>query len=201
VADSTVYVGSDREEIDLLIRIGSLILVGEAKCQLFPASAIETSRYRERLREGAEQASRKAEAVRQNVSDVFIALDFDNDSDITVVPFVLSNTPIGSGFPIDGVAVCDLLYFGTLLRDGGLRTMAILNRDGVQDQGIFNEYYKNQTEAEKRIPELLIDQPVVKVFKKMVKKRARPMPILFNRVKIAEVYYAVSTDPSSFDLV
>ena len=38
VATDTVYVGPDREEIDLLIRIGRLLLVGEAKCSFSPPS-------------------------------------------------------------------------------------------------------------------------------------------------------------------
>jgi hypothetical protein len=63
VAPGRVLVGPNREEIDLLIRIGQLLLVGEAKCQLFPADAIERYRFHERLRQGAAQARRKAATV------------------------------------------------------------------------------------------------------------------------------------------
>jgi hypothetical protein len=200
VAPGRVLVGPHREEIDLLIRIGQLVLVGEAKCQLFPVDDIEKYRFQERLREGAAQAKRKAEAVRNYPDDVQTAIGPYDTQKIQVVPFVLSNCVWGSGYSVDGVGVADLLYLGTLFRDGGLRTMVVMRRAQEEVSGSFIRYYTNQAEAERRIPDLLIRQPVVQVFEKLTQKRSRPMPVALDGTKIIVEYYSVSTDSNQFDV-
>ncbi len=200
VARGRVLAGPDREEIDLLVRIGQLLLVGELKCQFFPADAIERHRFCERLRQGAAQAKRKAEVVRSYPEDVQAAIGLCDTEKIRVIPLVLSNCVWGSGYPVDDVAVADLLYLRTLFRDGGLRTMVVMKGSHEEDPGSFIRYYNDQAEAERRIPDLLLRQPVVQVFEGLVQKRGRPMPIALNGTEIIEEYYTVSTDSRPLDL-
>jgi len=199
VAPDTVYVGSTREEIDLLIRIGKLLLVGEAKCQLFPVEPLEHYRFHDRLGEGAAQALRKATAVRASLADLPANVGLSGGDDIAVVPFVLSNHVLGSGYPIDGVPVVDLLYLSTLLQNGYLRTMVVMGRKGEEDPGTAVRLYTDQADAERRIPQLLSDQIVTKVFEPMTKRRIRPMPIEAEGVQIFEEYFAVSLETSPLD--
>jgi hypothetical protein len=151
VASDPVFAGPNREEVDLLVRIGNVLLVGEAKCQLYPVDEIEGYRFQQRLREGAQQAIRKADAVRAYPTDVRTAVGLSDAGNLRVLPFVLSNSVLYSGYPVDGVPVVDLPYLGTLLRGGGLRTMVVMDRLGEEDPGVFREYYLDQAEAEARL--------------------------------------------------
>lgn len=199
VAPEPVFVGPSREEVDLLVRIGKVLLVGEAKCQLFPVDEIERYRFQQRLLEGAQQAIRKSDAVRSHPADVRAAVGMNDLENLLVLPFVLSNSILYSGYPVDNVAVVDLSYLGTLLRDGGLRTMVVMNREGEKDPGTFREYYSNQADAETRLPDLLMHQPVVEIFAGLVEERIRPMPISAGETEIFEQYYASSTGDNPFD--
>jgi hypothetical protein len=176
-----------------------VLLVGEAKCQVSPADAIERYRFQQRLREGAEQAVRKADAVRVYPTDVQAAVGLNGADNLVVLPFVLSNSILYSGYPVDGVPVVDLLYLGTLLRDGGLRTMVVVGRRGEEDPGNFREYYVSQADAEARLTDLLMRQPVVEILGSLVQGRLRPMPISAQGTEIFEWYYSVSTEDSPFD--
>jgi hypothetical protein len=202
VAPRPLFVGPDKEEIDLLIRIGKVILVGEAKCQLYPVDAIEEYRFRERLREGAGQAVRKSEAVKAYPADVGEAIGLAASEGMTVLPFVLSNSVLHSGYPIDGVPVVDMTYLGTLLRDGGLRTLVVTRRGDETDPGVFRRYYETQAEAEANLPDLLMRQPVVEIFEGLVRQRIRPMPISADGIEIYEEYFSVSAggEPVDWDL-
>jgi hypothetical protein len=51
------------EQIDLLIQIGNLLVVGEVKCLLFPSEPRERYNYMSKLRGAAEQAWRKAQRL------------------------------------------------------------------------------------------------------------------------------------------
>ncbi|HEY8696247.1 MAG TPA: hypothetical protein VIM02_01410 [Rhizomicrobium sp.] len=191
--------GPEGEEIDLLIRVGSLILVGEAKCQLFPVDPLEEFRYRARLVEAAEQANRKAETLQANSKFVRETFGLSQHVEFRVVPFALSNLLVGSGFPINGVAVTDLLFMQRLLGEGQLRKFAQMSRDGIADAGYVVDYYKNQEDAEIRIPQLLLDQPVVNDVLTQMRTRIRPTPIS-PTVRIGVTYFSASNDPDPLDL-
>jgi hypothetical protein len=201
VAPNPVFVGPDREEVDLLVRIGRLLLVGEAKCQLFPAEPLEAYRFRERLKEGAVQATRKVVAVQSSLAELQSIVGLPSLEGISVIPFVLSNHILGSGYPIHGVPIVDLLYLGTLLQQGYFRTMVIMGREGAEDPGNLVRFYTDQADAERRIPKLLVEQPVVRIFEPLIKRRIRPIPIDLGGAEIFSEYYAVSLEvnPVDFD--
>ena len=119
--------------------------------------------------------------------------------DVSVLPFVLSNHLLGSGYPIDGVPVADLLYLSTLLRQGYFRTMVVAGRRGEEDPGNLVRFYVDQADAERCIPQLLSDQPTVRVHEPFVSKRIRPVPIDPEGGKVFDEYYAVSLEPDPFD--
>jgi len=199
VAPDPMFIGPDREEIDLLIRIGRLLLVGEAKCQLFPAEPLQEYRFRERLKDGARQATRKAAALQTSLTEMQSTVGLPEVEGVAVIPFVLSNHILGSGYPIDGIPVVDLLYLGTLLQQGYLRTMVITGRKGEEDPGNLVRFYSDQADAERRIPKLLVEQPIVNIFEPLLKTRIRPVPVNPDGAEILEEYYAVSLEMNPFD--
>jgi len=199
VAPNPMFVGSNREEIDLLIRIGRLLLVGEAKCQLFPVEPLEVYRFRARLKEGAAQAMRKAAIIQNSFAELQSTFGLSSVDGVSVVPFVLSNHALGSGYPIDGVPVVDLPYLSTMLQQGHFRTMVITGRKGVEHPGNLIRFYSDAADAERPIPRLLVEQPVVRIFEHLIKKRIRPIPIDPDGTEIFVEYYVVSLEMNPFD--
>lgn len=98
-----------KEEIDLIFRIGNVVVVGEAKCIVTTDSPISKFRASDTLKHGAKQAKRKADFVRNNLSDVFDCIDWSYDSSVSydVVPVVINSSKIMVGCHYYGVPVID----------------------------------------------------------------------------------------------
>ncbi|MFM0356471.1 hypothetical protein PQR12_23500 [Paraburkholderia nemoris] len=112
------------EEIDLVVVVGKLVLIGETKCMLQPTDASDIARHRERVIEAARQIQRKADAIRQNRGDFrqqLKALGIECAVDFDLQPLVVLNTPIHTGFAVAGVPVVDehmlRVFFGGELQD------------------------------------------------------------------------------------
>ena len=80
-----------------------------------------------------------------------------------------------------------------------IKTMVVANRDGVEEPGSFVPYYADQKDAEQRLPDLLLRQPVVEVFESMIQRRFRPVLLSFEQRQIIEIYFSVSSDPNPLD--
>ena len=79
--------------------------------------------------------------MRANLDEIAALFGVETLAGATVVPFVLSNCELHSGYPIDGVAVADLTYLDVLLRRGYLRTMVVTSRRGEEDPGNVMVFY------------------------------------------------------------
>nr|BFD44145.1 hypothetical protein FFPRI1PSEUD_56440 [Pseudomonas sp. FFPRI_1] len=101
--------GGQEEEIDVLLRIGRVILVGEAKSIVTTDSPISYYRTLGILKGAAEQAKRKALFFESNIEAVFESLgwSFDAGQEYEFLPVVIGSNKIHSGFPILDVPVVD----------------------------------------------------------------------------------------------
>lgn len=106
---AVITIDGKKEEIDLLVRIGSVILIGELKCIVASDNPRSHFRVREKLEFGALQAKRKSIFVKSNLSLVFqqAGWNFESDKAYKVFPVVVSNNKTLSGFPIREVPVVD----------------------------------------------------------------------------------------------
>ena len=122
--------GSSREEIDALILLHDLLVVGEAKCQTLPATPVDRHNYLGTLQMGAEQAQRKAGWVSRNLDVAPEALGVELESlSGRVQPIVITNHSVGAGLVIQDVPVMDILLLGTKL-DRTYLTLAKFTNDG-----------------------------------------------------------------------
>lgn len=98
-----------QEEIDFLLRIGNVILVGESKSIVTTDSAISHYRTINTLEKAASQVKRKSTFVKNNISDVFDNLGWKYDSNIKYefVECIINSGRINVGFMIGGVPVTD----------------------------------------------------------------------------------------------
>ncbi|MBX2980926.1 MAG: hypothetical protein KF905_16685 [Flavobacteriales bacterium] len=112
--------GLNEEEVDLIVRIGNKLLVGEIKCLNFPTRPEEVFNYERKLVAGADQALRKADRVRARMNTVMALFQkpFDCSRDVEVVPLVLTNVPLGVGQSFKDVPVTDLLILSNYLNSG-----------------------------------------------------------------------------------
>jgi hypothetical protein len=100
-----------REEMDLVLRVGDVVVIGEAKCLLVPTESKQKAIHRNALIDAASQVSRKVAAAkahpdgfRQQLLDQGMTIPDGFD----LIPAVVSNSAIHVGFPIDGVPLVDI---------------------------------------------------------------------------------------------
>ena len=111
----------DPGDIDLIIWFGSTILLGEAKCTLFPARASEFHNYFATLERAGRQISRKAAALKIQTDDFWREVaKTPPPAETRIVPFVLTNLSFGVGMRFSGVPAVDLLILERFLGDGFL---------------------------------------------------------------------------------
>lgn len=152
---------SGGEEIDLLFRIGSRIIVAEVKCLVAPNESIERFNHLSKLEEAARQARRKADWLSSNLQMVEETLGLDvSAADIT--PLVVLNQRIGSGLLIDGVAITDIFLLELFAGDGSYSSGAAMTTGGKAVAS--TTLYNNQEEAEAAITKIFSSPPPLKPF-------------------------------------
>lgn len=118
----------DGEEIDLLVRIGETVIVGEVKCFIAPNEPIERHNYKQKLEDASEQALRKAGWAQVNSTIIAELLQFGGDGRmLNFVPLVIINHRIGSGIEINDVTICDAHFWKLLVSDGKYTSSAVLS--------------------------------------------------------------------------
>ncbi|MFY0670155.1 MAG: hypothetical protein JXQ95_19140 [Alteromonas stellipolaris] len=108
---------NSEEEIDLLFRIGDLIVIGEAKSIVTTDSPISNYRTLETLKHAAKQIKRKMNFIESNLESVFVTLDwnYDDNAKYEFIGCIINSGRMYVGLDIEGVPVCDekilLKYF------------------------------------------------------------------------------------------
>lgn len=149
------------EEIDLLLWVGHTVLVGEAKCIMYPASAYEDHLYYQTLERAGRQIRRKASLLAEHKEDAVARLDRPDGWDagqVKVVPFVLVNSPFGVGLTIEGVPVIDLRILRAYFSPGSMKHFVEVDAQGTQQKGYEETFYSTPSEAEQHVAGYL-DQP------------------------------------------
>lgn len=170
-------VGGIEEEIDLVARVGSTLIVGEVKCSILPTEPMEVYRYfDDRLRTGAAQAARKARFARANF-DAFISqagfTEVGEEAD--VIPLVLTNLALGVGMSFDEVPVVDLLILRRFIDEGAVGHNGYLNQDGEMVVESEERLYASEAEAATALKEYLRNPPQLRQY--IAQLDAVPMPI------------------------
>ena len=140
------------EQIDLLIYLKPLLIVAEVKCWLFPADSVERFRYLNKLKEAANQAKRKANALRgkQNVAWKALGMPPECSVETQVVPLVVTNQAFGVGLNMDGCIVTDAEILKGYLREGAIITGMISGLNRHERVLAKTTYYENEAQAAKR---------------------------------------------------
>ena len=154
------------EQIDLLLQVGRVLLVGEVKCLLFPAEPREWLNYMEKLADAAAQARTKAEAIKSHPEVAARALDVavDKFAPSRVVPLVVVNQGFGTSLEIEGCRVTDARFLDLYLSSGTYAPDVLVGRNGIEHVVGSSSLYHDQNEAASRLEAALSDPPPLRRF-------------------------------------
>lgn len=178
----------ESQEIDLLVRVGDTVLVGEVKCFVAPSEPTDKHNHLANLDKATAQAEVKrawADANREAVA-VALGVGTAQAARLRMVPLVVLNHGFGMGLERYGVTVVDLHYLKILLGGGSYLSGARFERSvGVMYDRVT--LYRSQSEFEAKIDNLLRDPPPLKRFAGRVRWRRIPFATSNRRPFLIEL--------------
>ena len=159
-------------DIDLAVRIGTTLLIGELKCAFFPASAVEVANFLSTLEHAAAQILRKASFVRGNLRRISEQMGGPVDD---VVVAVVSSQPMGVGQLVREVPVVDMTLLSTYLT-GFYRVGVFTDAwTGHQTPGTKVRFYGSPTDAASNLRAYLRAPPQIASVLGWVRYREDPL--------------------------
>ncbi len=150
------------EEIDLLIRIGNVIVLGEAKSIVTTDSPISQYRTIGTLKKAAEQVSRKKKFVEENIHEIFNRLNwtFDEDANYKIEGCIINSSQVYVGVNVEGIPVCDNEILVKYFTDNIVPLMSVSDEhsDGAKHIAWYS-LYENFNELQENIGKYLISPP------------------------------------------
>jgi hypothetical protein len=166
-------------DIDLVIWFGATVLLGEVKCNLFPAAPKELNSYFADLEQAAAQIMRKKSAFEQNTAEFWREHAKQTEPRETqVIPFVLTNLPIGVGHSFKSVPAVDLPILERFLEQGEVAILGAFSGTGSATPVHSVIIYNAQEEAEHVIRDYLKNPPQLHLFKNGLSPRVTRIPPL-----------------------
>ena len=155
----------DEEEIDVLVKLKHVLLVGEAKCIQYPIEPINYHDAWKRLKEGIEQIREKVSFVK-NHPEYFKELG--DYSDKEVIPFVVTNYPLYTGCSYNGIYITNASSFLSYLR--GEHVLTQREFGSMNGMAIPLRYlYTNEDEYSYNFKQFLRNNPQKELFLKYIK--------------------------------
>jgi hypothetical protein len=145
--------GDREEEIDVVLGLNNLVLLGEVKCMQHPTESKELAIHRRMVGEAAKQIARKAAAASKHCEqfrEQLGAAGIDVDSSFSVLPLVILNGAIHAGFAVDGIPVADMYIVRTFLA-GEMADAAVRSAKGLQKLKV-TKLFGNPAEAATNAP-------------------------------------------------
>jgi len=162
---------NDGEEIDLIVVLRDLVILGEAKCIHCSMDPQDYHNAWTRLADGAEQAKKKATFVESHPEL------FEELGDIRgkrVLPIVVTNYPTFVGFEHDGVYVIDSFSFISYLNAGYMTMRELSMTDNPIRQ--IHQFYHNEAEYSANFEKYIQKNPVKEMY--MSKVVVEDIPLL-----------------------
>lgn len=159
----------EKEEIDLIIELKTIIIIAEIKCIKFPFEPRDFHNMLKRLKTAASQIKRKTKFVSENIAD-FTHDIFDISKKI--FPLIITNYPLYSGTILDEVPVVDYFLLEHYVIYGRLNK-SLVAFDGKKmiknDNPDSIIYYKTEEQFSDFLPKFLLDPIPVNEIKPKVK--------------------------------
>lgn len=185
--------GEEFEQIDLIIRLGNTLVIGEAKCSVYPVTPLDYFNYFATLQGATEQAMRKAQFVQKYLSEVIRALNWAplRDEDAQVIPLVVSNNTLGTGMSFNNVPIVDLLILNRYFREGKIERHVLVNRDGSKRVGHEVVFYNNSAEAEVNLLQYLRLPPTIDALANFIGDQITPLTTFEDEKPAGFLYFRI----------
>lgn len=168
----------DREEqIDTVLVIGDLVILGESKCILHPVEAKQIAMHRNTVNDAVLQIKRKALSVEKYLKTFRAQLSqqgVELPEKFRILPAVILNGSIHAGFEVDGVAVVDMYVFDVFF-SGELVDVAIQDTAGNMEHVKKRILYVDADDASKIAPAYFRSPPQMEVLLKGMRNRWVPI--------------------------
>lgn len=154
------------EEIDLLIRIGNVILIGEAKSIVTTDSPISQYRTIEILKKASYQVKRKSKFVQDNLKHIFdyLGWSFNEKNSYNFVECIINSGRMYVGCNIDDIPVCDEKILTKYFRSNIVPYISTLGDDGKKEHHLaWFTLYENFEELQAKIGDYLRRPPQVDI--------------------------------------
>lgn len=167
-------VRDDDEEIDLVLRVGKTVLVGEIKCLVVPSESAERFDHIGKLEDAAQQARRKSAWISERPEILEASLGPVPDQ-LKFQPIIVLNHGVGLGLNLDGVLVTDFHFLNLFLGSPEYLSSSLIAPNGemVPD---WTTLYSSPEEAEERLSEIFQAPPVLEKFIRGVRFRQDQLP-------------------------
>jgi hypothetical protein len=169
--------GKRDEEIDVILVIGELVIVGEAKCMLQPSDAKGVAFHRKHVADAAAQVRRKAASVEANLAqfrDQLAQVGIEVPEKAIVLPLVILNNAVHAGYAVEDVSIADM-YILEVFFSGELLALQMQHPDGTIETLERRVLYTDTADAIAKAADYFASPPQLDVFKRAVERR--PMPV------------------------
>jgi hypothetical protein len=131
------------EEIDLILILKHVVVVAEVKCIKYPYDSRDRHNSLRRLSEGVKQVARKTNFLKDWYSEISILSNELVGKEL--IPIVITNYPLYTGYEIDGVPIIDFCLLEGFFSSGKMTENKIFP-DGRREIIKQHIYYKNENE-------------------------------------------------------
>lgn len=178
-AEHSIKKGEFPEEIDILIKLGNILIVGEVKCWLFPADPFERQEYFGKLRKAALQATRKAAALdkRRDVAANALCLPIEQLQNLRIIPLVVTNQGFGMSLEVEECRVTDRTFLANYLSAGAIISGVIFEPKSGQRRQLRTVFYQNEKEASAHFEDTIAMPSVLQRFYDRIDWQPMTFPI------------------------
>lgn len=166
----------DGEEIDLLIRVGSTVIVGEIKCFTSPSEPLERANYLRALDKATDQARRKLDWATEERAQIARRLGVTDEKlieKLTLVGVVVTAQSFGIGLSRHGIPIVDFHFLRLVLASNNYQGDTRFE-EGVGMISNPVQLYEDQADFETKIADLLRDPPPLERYKSAIGWRRLP---------------------------
>jgi hypothetical protein len=164
-AVTSIAPGQAGEEIDLLLRIGSTVIVGEVKCLVGPGEPVDRHNHVRKLEAACQQASRKAQWLRDHPGELDARLGA-GAGQCRVQPLVVINQSHGVEWEYGDTPVTDARFLELFVSQGEMIVAGLLyDEPGKPPEFFTRALYSDPAEAEEAIPGIFLEMPGMDPFR------------------------------------
>ncbi len=164
-AVTSVPSGQAAEEIDLLLRIGSTVIVGEVKCLVGRGEPLDRHNHVRKLEAACKQASRKAQWLRDHPGELNARLGADAGQ-CRVQPLVVLNQSHGVEWEYHSAPITDARFLELFVSRGEMIIAGLLyGEPGKPPEFFTRTLYSDAAKAQDAIPGIFLKMPGMDPFR------------------------------------